>query len=225
MSIIRIKFIKGNSVKFISHLDMMNTFQRAVRRAGLVAEYSQGFNPQMQMVFGAPLSLGFTSSAEYADLSFALDYQPEIILDKLGKELPSGLDLLGAAKRTTNKNIMTDISFAEYTFSFKGLDEIKDVEKSILSHNTLMVEKTRKGKTKEINIRPLIIEFEKEDGKGRLLAVAGNSGNLNPRLLAEALEIKFNEKVEFSDINRSEQYVERNGIKLNPLAKEAVESK
>ncbi|MBN1623302.1 MAG: DUF2344 domain-containing protein [Clostridia bacterium] len=225
MSIIRIKFIKGNEVKFISHLDMMNTFQRAIRRAGLESEYSKGFNPQMQMVFGAPLSLGFTSEAEYADLSFVKDYEPETIMEKLGAELPSGLDLQEAAVRKSNKNIMADISFAEYTFVIKGLEDLNDVGKSIMDCDELMVEKTRNGKTRKINIKPLILEFETAGSKGRLLAVAGNSGNLNPRLLSEAMSIKYDRNIEFTDINRSRQFVERNGVKMNPLAKEAMETK
>jgi radical SAM-linked protein len=225
LSIIRIKFTKGNEVKFISHLDMMNTFQRAIRRAGLESEYSMGFNPQMQMVFGAPLSLGFTSEAEYADLSFVPDYEPETIIKKLGRELPDGLNLLGAAKRTSNKNIMADISFAEYTFKINGLEDISDAGKSVMDCDELMVEKTRKGKTRKINIRTLILEFEAAENMGRLLAVAGNSGNLNPKLLAEAMSIKFDKDIEFKDINRSGQYVDRNGIRINPLDKEALETK
>ena len=91
LRIIRIKFKKDSTVRFISHLDMMKAFQRAVRRAGLDAEYSHGFNPQMQMVFGAPLSLGFTSEAEYADFSFTRDYEPAEVKSKLNDTLPEGL--------------------------------------------------------------------------------------------------------------------------------------
>jgi radical SAM-linked protein len=64
---------------------MMKAFQRGVRRAGLMAEYSQGFNPQMQMVFGAPLSLGFTSEAEFADFTFLENYEPGFVMEQLNK--------------------------------------------------------------------------------------------------------------------------------------------
>ncbi|HOL92664.1 MAG TPA: DUF2344 domain-containing protein, partial [Clostridiales bacterium] len=31
----RIRFVRGESVKFLSHLDLMKVFERAVRRSGL----------------------------------------------------------------------------------------------------------------------------------------------------------------------------------------------
>jgi radical SAM-linked protein len=60
---IRVKFERSQEVKFISHLDMMKAFERALRRAGLPIGYSKGFNPHPLMVFGLPLSVGMTSQA------------------------------------------------------------------------------------------------------------------------------------------------------------------
>lgn len=65
---IRLKFTKGSEVKYISHLDLMRVFQRALRRASIPISYSSGFNPHQEISFAAPLSLGVTSNAEYVDL-------------------------------------------------------------------------------------------------------------------------------------------------------------
>ena len=43
-----IKFSKEKDIKFISHLDLMRTIQRIIRRADLPIEYSKGFNPHME---------------------------------------------------------------------------------------------------------------------------------------------------------------------------------
>ena len=56
----RIKYTKGPEVRFVSHLDLMRLFQRAVRRAGLPIGYSHGFNPHQLMSFGNPLSSDVT---------------------------------------------------------------------------------------------------------------------------------------------------------------------
>lgn len=224
MSIIRIKFEKGPQVRFISHLDMMNSFQRAIRRAGLEAEYSHGFNPQMQMVFGAPLSLGYTSKAEYADLLFAQDYEALFVETELGKQLPPGLGITKSGKRLTKKNIMADIAFAEYEFSIKGLDDVDAPAKKIMSADALHVEKTRKNKTKVVDIRPMIKTIDINSKKCIVLVKAGNSGNLNPRLLAMALGKFFEREVEFRNICRISQYVERNGELTDPLSESALET-
>ena len=53
MMYIRLKFTKGSEVKYISHLDLMRVFQRALRRTGIPISYSSGFNPHMEISFGA----------------------------------------------------------------------------------------------------------------------------------------------------------------------------
>ncbi|MDZ5035507.1 TIGR03936 family radical SAM-associated protein, partial [Clostridium perfringens] len=63
-----IKFTKESSVKFISHLDLMRTIQRVIRRADLPMEYSKGFNPHMALSIAQPLSVGVYSDAEYMDI-------------------------------------------------------------------------------------------------------------------------------------------------------------
>ena len=46
-----IKFTKDADIKFVSHLDLMRTIQRIVRRAELPVEYSKGFNPHIMEIF------------------------------------------------------------------------------------------------------------------------------------------------------------------------------
>ena len=65
----RIKFEKGDDVKFISHLDVMRYFQRAIKRAELPIGYSQGFNPHQLMSFASPLTLVQQARVNMATLS------------------------------------------------------------------------------------------------------------------------------------------------------------
>lgn len=222
MTIIRIKFNKDDSVKFISHLDMMKTFQRAVRRAGLDAEYSQGFNPQMQMIFGAPLSLGFTSSSEFADLSFSGDYKPAFVMEKLNEALPGGLKVLDAGLRTIKKNIMADIKYAGYDFNIESDLSLQELADRIIKAESLTVPKTRKGKTKDVDIRPLVINVHPEEKRMRILVRAGNEKNLNPRLLLDAISLHIDPEAEGTGYNRYVQYVERDELRTDPLAKNAL---
>lgn len=225
MSTIRIKFVKNESVKFISHLDMMKTFQRAIRRARLNAEYSQGFNPQMQMVFGAPLSLGYTSEAEYADFTFAKDYRPVDVLKKMEKVLPVGLKIIDAGIRSNKKNIMSDIRYAQYSFDVESVVSIEKIAEKIVESDKLEVTKTRKGKTKTLDIRPLVIKAVEKDNKLYVLLKAGNQQNLNPRLLMIAVRRYIADDAAGKNFHRIEQYVERDGEKVLPLSEKALNTK
>ena len=50
-------FEKGEKLRFIGHLDLMRTMQRALRRSHLPIKYSNGFNPHIRLSFAAPLSV------------------------------------------------------------------------------------------------------------------------------------------------------------------------
>ncbi|MGB9612993.1 MAG: TIGR03936 family radical SAM-associated protein [Candidatus Margulisiibacteriota bacterium] len=93
---VRVKYRKGEEVKFISHRDLMRAFQRAIRRAKLPIAYSQGFNPHMKISWGRALKVGQTSEAEFAELQFEKWIKPNEVLEKLNAELPKGLEILEA---------------------------------------------------------------------------------------------------------------------------------
>jgi radical SAM-linked protein len=96
MQRIKIKFTKGEEVKFISHRDLMRTFQRAIRRAGLPILYSQGFNPHMKISWGNALKVGVVSAGEYAELHIDGWIRPRDALERLNQTLPKGLEIIEA---------------------------------------------------------------------------------------------------------------------------------
>jgi radical SAM-linked protein len=93
---INVKFRKGEEVKFISHRDLIRAFTRAIRRAGLPIAYSQGFNPHMKISWGNALKVGATSEGEIAVLQFERWVKPQEVIDKLGPQMPRGLEIIEA---------------------------------------------------------------------------------------------------------------------------------
>ena len=96
MQKIRIKYKKGEPVKFISHRDLMRAFQRALRRTGLPVAYSQGFNPHMKISWGNALKVGATSEGEQAEIQFDGWIKPNELKEALNANLPGGLEVLEA---------------------------------------------------------------------------------------------------------------------------------
>lgn len=96
MQRIKLKYSKGEEVKFIGHRDLMRAFQRAIRRAGLPIAYSQGFNPHMKISWGNALKVGATSAAETATLQIDGWIHPDEVKARLNQTLPKGLEILDA---------------------------------------------------------------------------------------------------------------------------------
>jgi len=93
---VRIKYTKGEEVKYISHRDLMRVFHRALRRAEIPMIYSQGFNPHMRVSWGQALKVGQSSPGEEAVLQVEGHVKPQEVMDKLNQTLPPGIEILEA---------------------------------------------------------------------------------------------------------------------------------
>jgi len=65
---LRITFGKTGRLRFLSHLEVAHSIERAVRRTGLEYAVTQGFNPRMKIAFGPALPVGTAGLAEAYDL-------------------------------------------------------------------------------------------------------------------------------------------------------------
>lgn len=91
----RMCLTKGEELRFISHLDYAEVIRRAILRAKLPVNYSEGFNPHMKMTFLAALALGVTSEAEYMDVELTEEIAADTVAERLSPQLPNGVKLLG----------------------------------------------------------------------------------------------------------------------------------
>ncbi len=91
---LRLRFEKRGKAAYLSHLDVLRTFQRAFLRAGIRVKHSEGFNPHPKMSIAAPLQLGCESVCEVLDVSI-LD-APADLPAALNPVLPEGLRVLSA---------------------------------------------------------------------------------------------------------------------------------
>ena len=99
MSKYRLVFEKTGRAKYISHLDLMRTFQRAFLRANLPVRHTEGFNPHPHISIVLPLPLGCESRCELLDFEPGADYPLETLPARLNAVLPEGIRCLSVAER------------------------------------------------------------------------------------------------------------------------------
>jgi radical SAM-linked protein len=87
----RVWFATDDTVKYVGHLDMHRTWERAIRRARLPLAYTQGFNPQPRLQFAAALPVGFTGQGEVADVFLNEELPPADFVQRLREALPPGI--------------------------------------------------------------------------------------------------------------------------------------
>ncbi len=91
--IIRIEFGKRFWMKFISHLDILRLFQRALGRAGLYIKLSEGFSPHPLIFFKRALKLGIESESEFSSFVMKEDLALGEVKKRLENELPKGIEI------------------------------------------------------------------------------------------------------------------------------------
>jgi radical SAM family uncharacterized protein/radical SAM-linked protein len=94
----RLQFAKLRHVAFIGHLDMTRQLQRVFRRAGVEVNYSLGFHPKPNMVFGPALGLGIASLGELMDVVLGEAIDEAELLARLRAAAPEGLDFTAARR-------------------------------------------------------------------------------------------------------------------------------
>ncbi len=134
MQRLRIKFCRGEEVKFISHLDLMRLWQRTLNRAGVPLAYSEGFNPHPRMSLAAPLPLGVTSEAELMDIVLARWSSPHSFTSAVSQQLPRGIEISQVYNMPpTTPSLQSQVRHAEYEVEIETEKEPNDVESAIAS--------------------------------------------------------------------------------------------
>jgi radical SAM-linked protein len=160
MQRLRIRFSRGPEVKFISHLDLIRLWQRALHRAGIPLAYSQGFSPHPQLSLAAPLAVGTTSQAELMDVFCAKPVSSHWLSSALSQQLPAGINILEVFPAPlTQPSLQSLVRYAEYEVEVATEKEREDVESALnqlLSLKTLPWQHQRDTGTRSYDLRALI---------------------------------------------------------------------
>lgn len=185
----KIRFSKIGRIKFIGHLDLLKVFQRAIIRAGLPIQYSQGFNPHQKTTFALPLSLGMESTGEYLEIELTEVMDAKDVSKVLNEAMPNGITIDRVEHiKEKSKSVASQVNAGSYEITFEKAEDLKNSINNLMSQTEIIVTKKSKKGEKQVNIRPDIYEMECiSDSVVKLLIATGSENNLNPRLVVEQL--------------------------------------
>jgi radical SAM-linked protein len=91
-------FSKKGDMVYISHLDLMTLFRRAIRRADLPFFLTGGFSPRVKISMPKALKLGVESNSEEMSLWLTENVPEKIVEERLNVCLPEGVRILKVFK-------------------------------------------------------------------------------------------------------------------------------
>lgn len=197
--LIRMQFCKTREGRFLSHLDLMHTWERVIRRSQLPLAYSQGFNPHPKINFASACAVGTTSDGEYMDMELTQELPVEQVEEMLQAVMPPAFRV-SAMKVVTGKapSLMSIIQRARYVLRLELVEEAAQkqldaaVERFWQQEEIVIYRYKKNSKDKKpVNIRPGVYELElTAEGKNALLHIlvqCGNEGNIRPEEVAYGL--------------------------------------
>lgn len=183
---VRVVFTKTGRAKYISHLDLMRTMTRVLRRAGIPVWYTEGFSKHPYITFAAPLSLGFESRYETMDFRLEEEMAMEEIVARLNNNMPEGITVLSAAPA-----VMKAGKIAASRWQICLPLSLKERVDEVLAQDVIEVQKrTKKKVLKTLDIKPSICDcVVAENNDALILTVTMPTGEqaVNPSLLIGAI--------------------------------------
>lgn len=192
---LRVKFSRGEELKYISHLDITRLWQRALVRAGVRLAYSEGFNPRPRLSLAAPLALGITSEAELLDVYCHGMPSPHWFRNALTQQLPDGIAIIEVqpvpllfpalqAQIQSADYVVTVAAASDETTIRSNIERLMEAEKIPWQHQ-------RDTGVRQYDLRRLIFDFQLADfsPEGCMLAMrlrCDNTGSGRPEQVAAA---------------------------------------
>ena len=240
---IRFRFAKGSQLKFISHLNLINTFTRAFRRAGIPIAYSHGFSPHPKIKFGSVLSVGVTGEAEFADIDLEAYMGSDDFVSRSNAQLPPGLVISEAREITLDtQSLMSQINMASYIVRIPETATEPDSRlSSILDMEHIWIERSRKNSKRSrnrssnksrtsnfVDIRPFIRDIKLLKQVEGILELEmmlgdGNAGKVRPEevvrlILSESIDdIKQDNLPLPIEIRKTGSFIEHQGQLISPM--------
>jgi len=164
---LRVRFKRGEELKYISHLDLIRLWQRAIHRARLPLAYSEGFSPHPRISLAAPLPIGVTSEVELMDTYLVRQVSPHFFTNALSQQLPPGIEIMQVYPIAPNQpSLQAQVRFAEYRVTVateKGKADIDAAISSLLSAEHLPWQHYRDTGPRNYDLRALISDLRLTD--------------------------------------------------------------
>lgn len=219
------KFTKLGYLKFISHLDLVDLFQRTLFQNKVDVKFSEGFNPHPRMSIAYPLPLGIESNSEYMEIYLNSRIDLKDFLIKMNERLPAGIKI-ARAMYADDESISNKVKSVVYAFKLlntffdknKDVDIAKELDK-INSMDIVEIERKRKKGKRRIfvkeNAKEYLKRLELKDDAIYAYIKMSENGSLKPALIFDILNNYTNINMDELDIDleRIGLYQDEDGLK------------
>lgn len=188
----RVVYEKTGPLRFIGHLDLQRTMQRALRRSDLPVRYSQGFNPHILLSFAAPLSVGMSGLQEVMETPLSEEISEAEYLQRLQAALPPGL-MAHRARALPDEHpaAMAQVFAALYHIKPMAHEQaLFSAVANLMQQASIPAVKRTKSGEKPYDLRPLVYHLTVKQGVLQATLALTQQGTARPDELLQVLSSK-----------------------------------
>lgn len=174
-----LKFEKTSTAALAAHVDTLRAVTYIFRRANVPVQYSNGYNPHMELGFSAPLALGVESVCEYVSAKTDNSFR---LIERLNAVSPQGIRFTKAF--CADVNLAAIVNRATYRVEAQGIGAV--VEEILASNYSITYLERGNAVTKDVSSR--IFSAHKVDDNTALVTLACGNDNLRPDRLVAHLQ-------------------------------------
>ena len=157
---IRVRYTKGDGLRFTGHLDLHRLWERTLRRSRLPIRFSQGYHPRARLNLASALPLGFVSDDELLDFWMDEPLPLEEVHTRLTSSSPTGLEIKAVQSIDLSEDaLQVQMKASEFVVSFydsQTHEELLQKVANLLDQDQIL----RLRRKKSYDLRPLILNLE-----------------------------------------------------------------
>ena len=184
----RLLFSKTGRAKYISHLDLMRTFQRAFARAKIAIKHTEGFHPHPFVSIALPLSVGYSSQCEILEFGLLEGTPYEAVPARLTAAMPEGI-VIHQCYPAQRK--LKELTYLNYIMNFEYSEgrpqESEPAMQELLRRDSLVIQKKSNKSKKGYTEVDLIPQRHPHPGRGGPGPEPGPQPGAHPRRLLSIL--------------------------------------
>jgi radical SAM family uncharacterized protein/radical SAM-linked protein len=187
---LRFRIGRTGEARFLSHLELMNAWVRALRRARTPISYTQGFHAHPKITFATAPPVGEESQGDFMDVILKERVDPRELLARIVATLPEGFGAYDVEEIPLRApSVMSIATGFAYDLHIEGNpEEVKARIDELLASETVCVERKAKVKNsgkrvaqQSTDIRPMIADLALRESNGTTLTVAFTTHIINGR--------------------------------------------
>jgi radical SAM-linked protein len=164
---VRLRFRKDGALRWLSHHDLLRTFERILRRSALPFRSTQGFNPHPRIVFALSLPLGVVGRSEVVEIELDEPIDPEELRRRLQAQCPEGLAILEACRIAPNAGVHVRGLCYGVAIPAERIAEVRQRIALVLAGGPCWVERS-KPTPRRLDIRPFLRDLRLNDASNFL---------------------------------------------------------